>query len=371
MTHSYSPAQVSGKGQLVAQPGETIRFDPIGVGIAIDKQDFARRLVQEVRLGVELVRQTRRVRPDVALLSNVQIPTLVIFALAAMVMRQPWVLWHQDVYAVAVRAFAGRKLPASFRAVAAAFELAERWCARRAAAVVAIADSFLGVHERWGTAHKVTVIPNWAPLDEIVPTERKNDWAVEHLLDDTLTLLYSGTLGLKHNPELLVKLARAVRERGADVRLVVVNEGPAVDVVRQAAADLSVPLTLLPFQPYDRLSEVLGSGDLLVVLLEQDAGAFSVPSKTLSYLCAGRPVLGLMPQENLAARLVEEVGGFVAAPKEAHLDSAARWASLVLADAERRHELGDAARRLAEREFALEGCVDRFEGILRTVSGRR
>ena len=25
------------------------------------------------------------------------------------------------------------------------------------------------------------------------------------------------------------------------------------------------------------------------------AGAFSVPSKTLSYLCAGRPVLGMMP----------------------------------------------------------------------------
>ena len=40
-----------------------------------------------------------------------------------------------------------------------------------------------------------------------------------------------------------------------------------------------------------------------VVLLERSAGAFSVPSKTLSYLCAGRPVVGLMPAENLAAEV--------------------------------------------------------------------
>ena len=53
-----------------------------------------------------------------------------------------------------------------------------------AMAVVVIADSFVDVHREWGTAAKTTVIPNWAPLDEIYPVERKNDWAVEHHLDD-------------------------------------------------------------------------------------------------------------------------------------------------------------------------------------------
>ena len=54
----------------------------------------------------------------------------------------------------------------------------------------------------------------------------------------------------------------------------------------------SVPLTLLPFQPYADLPDVLGSGDILVVLLEQDAGEFSVPSKTLSYLAPVDPCWG-------------------------------------------------------------------------------
>jgi glycosyltransferase involved in cell wall biosynthesis len=144
----------------------------------------------------------------------------------------------------------------------------------------------------------------------------------------------------------------------------VVNQGPAEQVLRDESTRLDVPLLLLPFQPYERLSEVLGSGDVLVVLLEQDAGAFSVPSKTLSYLCAGRPVLGLMPAENLAATLVARADGCVLPPRAESLPAAAVWVGDVLADPERRAAVGKAARALAEQEFALARCADAFESIL-------
>jgi glycosyltransferase involved in cell wall biosynthesis len=364
VTHSYCPGWVSGKGHLAAEPGETLVFDPVGPTDPIAKDRFLRRIVVEAGVGWQLLKQVRRARAQTAMLSNAQIPTLVVFALGMALLRRPWVLWHQDVYAVAVRSFAGDKLGGLFRLVATVFSIAERWVSRRAAAIVVIAPSFMPVHEEWGTADKVTVIPNWAPLDEIVPVERKNDWATEHQLDDTATLLYSGTLGLKHDPTLLVGLARQVIDAGRPVRLVVVNEGPAVEVIRAEAARLDVPVTLLPFQPYERLSEVLATGDILVVLLEKQAGAFSVPSKTLSYLCAGRPVLGMMPSENLAAALITRAGGSVVAPDATALPEAAAWAVDVLGDAELRDELGEASRDLAEQEFALAGCADRFETIL-------
>jgi colanic acid biosynthesis glycosyl transferase WcaI len=300
----------------------------------------------------------------VVMASNVPIPTLMILAFVLRLRRIPWVLWHQDVQAVAIRSFAGSKLSKAFTLVATVIGAGEKWCARRAAAVVVIADSFVDVHRRWGTAAKTTVIGNWAPLEEIRPVSRANDWSHEHGLDDVRTLLYSGTLGLKHNPALLVGLARQVIDGGQPVQLVVVNQGPAEQVLRDEAIRQDVPLLLLPFQPYDRLSEVLGSGDVLVVLLEQDAGAFSVPSKTLSYLCAGRPVLGLMPAENLAATLVSRVDGCVLPPSDASLRPAADWIRSVLADTEHAAILGKTARVMAEHEFALESCADSFERIL-------
>lgn len=364
VTHSFASGYVSGKGRLVAAPGEQVTFEGIGGERPIDNLRFGRRLVREVQRGFALYGQARRVRAEVVLVSNAQIPTLVVFALLMAVTRRPWVLWHQDVYAIAVRSFAGNRLGRAFRLVAACFEVTERWCAHRAAAIVVIAPSFVPVHERWGTAGKVVVIPNWAPLDEIRPVARANDWSREHGLDGTKTLLYSGTLGLKHNPGLLVGLARQVLDAGQPVRLVVVNQGPAEEVLREEAARLDVPLLLLPFQPYERLSDVLGSGDVLVVLLEQDAGAFSVPSKTLSYLCAGRPILGLMPAENLASTLVSEVDGCVLPPCEASLPAAAQWVREVLDDDERRAVLGKAARALAEEQFDLPRCADAFEAVL-------
>ena len=109
---------------------------------------------------------------------------------------------------------------------------------------------------------------------------------------------------------------------------------------------------------------MLGSGDVLVVLLDRAAGAFWVPSKTLSYLCAGRPVLGLMPAENLAAQLVEQVDGCVLPPSEESLDDAAAWVAGVLRSPVRQQRLGEKARALAEREFALKACATRFEEIL-------
>ena len=364
VTHSYCAAYVSGKGHLSAEPGESLSFEPIGESITIDKMAFGKRLLQEARLGLELARQALRLKPNVSIMSNVPIPTLMIFAFVMMIYRKPWVLWHQDVQAIAIKSFAGDKLGKGFLVAAKGIELGERWCSRRAAAIVVIADSFVDVHRQWKSADKVTVIPNWAPLDEIYPVERHNKWSGEQGLDDVKTIVYSGTLGLKHNPELLPGLARQVIDAGTPVQLVVVNEGPAVGVLEEEAARLDVPLKRLPFQPYERLPEVLGSGDVLVVLLEKEAGAFSVPSKTLSYLCAGRPILGLMPAENLAAQLVSEVDGCVLPPVADSLPRAAAWVSKVLADSEDSARIGAQSRALAEEKFALEGCANRFEEIL-------
>ncbi|MFJ8537541.1 glycosyltransferase family 4 protein [Streptomyces sp. NPDC093591] len=371
VVHSTCPAYVSGKGNLAENAVAGLRFVTIGDHVVLDKGAYVRRLFQETRLGLELARQVRREKPDVAMLGNLPIPTLVVAASALKTLGIPWVLWHQDITAVALRSFAAAGVSRLMGIAARVFEQGEKWSARRASAIVVIADSFVRVHREWGTADKVTVIPNWAPLDEILPVDRANAWSREHGLDGVRTVLYSGTIGLKHNPALLVRLVETLREQGERVRLVVVNDGPAVPVIKEAAAARGVDLTLLPFQPYERLPEVLGTGDVLVVLLAADAGEFSVPSKTLSYLCAGRPVLGLMPADNLAAQLLRKAGSAVFAPEESSLAGAAAWVREVLNDPARAEALGKESRALAEREFALERCASQFEEILRLASSTR
>lgn len=367
VTHSWCEAHVSGKGNLGGY--DKVRFDSIAHGDVLEKLSFKRRLVKEMRYGVMLARQISRLKPDVVLMGNVPVPMMVVVTLFLLVTRRPWVSWQQDVQGIAMKSFAGDKLPRSFLVFATLAGWAERWCNRRAEGIVVISDAFLDVHRRWGTADKTTVIPNWAPLDELVPMPRDNAWAVEQGVADVQHLVYSGTLGLKHNPRLLVQVARAVRDAGTPVHLTVITEGQAVEELHDEATRLDVPISLLPFQPYERLPEVLGSADVLLVVLDKSAGAFSVPSKTLSYLCAARPILGLMPAENLASQLVDEAGGKVLEPEAASVTEAAEWITEVLADGDVQEKIGRRSRDLAEREFDLQKCAGSFERILAAACG--
>ena len=233
--HSYCAAHVSGEGEP-NDPGSRVEFEAIGRGEVVDRLGSRKRLGQELRFGVQLAWQVRRRRPNVVLVANTPVPTMVVLALYLRVRGVPLVLWHQDVQGVAIRSFAGAKLGRGFRPLAAVLARGERWVARQSAAVVAIADSFVDVHRRWGTADRTTVIPNWAPLREIVPTARDNEWAHEQGIATQLSLVCAGTLGPKHNPGLLVGLAREVRDAGVPVHLTVVTEGPAVALLRAEAA---------------------------------------------------------------------------------------------------------------------------------------
>jgi glycosyltransferase involved in cell wall biosynthesis len=190
------------------------------------------------------------------------------------------------------------------------------------------------------------------------PLARTNAWSREHGLDSRVVFLYSGTLGMKHRPDLIYQLAESLDSSCA---VVVITEGPGREYLEKMPKREN--LLLLDFQPYDRVPEVLASADVLLATLEADAGQFAVPSKVLSYLCAGRPLLLAAPGTNLAASIVERSGaGFVVDP-----DRPEEWieaARLLAGDARLRASLGASARRYAEHEFEISRIAARFEEVL-------
>jgi putative colanic acid biosynthesis glycosyltransferase WcaI len=241
---------------------------------------------------------------------------------------------------------------------------------RSSDAVVAIGDQFLTQYRTWGvpTDH-VRVIPNWAPLDDIRPGERDNRWTkLYELPTEGLRLLYAGTLGRKHNPLLLLEILDAVRAKGVDANLVVCSEGEGADDLAAAAGDRP-DVRILGFQPAEEFSDVLASADVVLALLERHAAMFSVPSKVLSYLSAGRAIVGLMPANNPAATDIEASGGFTAGPDAAGADAAASWLVTTAAD-DGFDGIGRAARKLAEERFGIERITDDFEAVLLSAARR-
>lgn len=377
VTHLSSAEYVSGKGHLQARPedSDSLSFETIELGRPFDKYSVGRRVRWELDYGAAASRTLDR-HFDAVIMCNVPLFSLARFVREARRRDVPWLFWHQDVYSAGMAEELRRRLPAP-AAVAAARSLdrLERHCARRASQVVAIGDLFTDVYRRWQVdLDRVSVIPNWAPLDEIVVAERENPQA--KLLfpgDETaLRLLYAGTLGRKHNPQLLVDLLRRTRASGVNAVLTVVSEGEAADDLRAAAAaDPDLPLQVFGFQPAEALTDTLASADVLVGLLEVEASAFSIPSKMLTYMAAGRPILGLMPPANPAAVDAVSCGGFAVDPTPDGVDQAVRWLGKVAGNPGERVEIGRRMRALAEDRFDPSRITEQFESALRRMVGHR
>lgn len=359
--HLHCPSYGSGKGALEVGPTDPpgFRTEAVHLDRPFDKYSPARRILQERSYGRRLVSRIQAEAPDVVLSSNTP---LLAQQIVVSTLGLPFVFWQQDVYSVAMRREVERRLPPLVGGIVGRrFVELERKLLDQSDAVVTIAEDFRTMLLEWGLpAQKLHVIENWAPLEELPARPRDNDWARRHGLGDKPVLLYSGTLGLKHDPSLLLRLAHALPE----ARVVVVSEGAGADWLRERPRE---NLILLGFQPYEALPDVLGAGDVLLAILEQEAGRFAVPSKILTYLCATRPLLAAVPAENLAARIVAESGaGLLVAPDDAAGFIAG--AELLLADPGLGNELGAAARAYAERTFDIAAVGERFEEILLSVT---
>ena len=371
--HGYSSQYVTGHGRLEVGPNDpaTLRMEALTADVPMVKYSPLGRTRFELAYADAWRRRLDAEKFDVVVACNVPL-----FALARMRRyfarrQQPWVLWHQDVYSLGVASEASRRLPGPVAvAVREQVERIERAQVDSAAAVVAIGEPFRRQYERWGvrTDH-VSVIPNWAPLDELTPGERLNPWSTaQGLPEKPVRLMYAGTLGRKHNPLLLLDLLNGARARGVDASLIVVSEGVGAEDLAAAAGNRP-DVRILGYQPADELSNVLASADVMVALLEPDAAQFSVPSKVLSYLSAGRPTIALVPDGNPCADDVRAAGGFVAEPDPTGADEAAEWLATVSTKIDELSTLGRKARTLAAERFDIDVIGSKFEKILSSAAG--
>lgn len=376
--HAFSTQYASGKGRLERLPddAETLSFHAIETPRRFEKYSPVARLRFERSFARTWIEQLAATRPSLVIACNVPLFALHRFSRWARHTDLPYVLWHQDVFSLALGEELERRLPrvpgVRHPAIAAGSRYLthlEKEVVRDARRVVAIDDAFVREYMTWGldTDH-VEVIPNWAPIGEIVPQERDNEWAQAHLgRHEPLRLLYAGTLGRKHNPLLLVDLLEQLRDRGIDAELTVVSEGEGADLLAEAATrrpSISGFVRLLPFQPADELSQVLGSADILLALLEPRASKFSIPSKVLSYLAAGRPVLGVMPADNPAASDIETAGGCVVEPDHHGIAAAVSWIEKAQASSGLLADLGRRSRELAVERFGIDSIVKRFTAVI-------
>gem|GEM_PF-2317557 len=342
-------------------PANSAIVTPLSIGADVAKGTFLKRCTQDVRWAVSLVRHLRKIGADTVLMSNTSLPVLTVLAgYSARARDLRWGIWVQDVYSAAFETVVRTKLPepVAVAASGAAYRL-EGATLRRADAVFSIGNPLDKEIDRIAGC-PIEPLPNWAMLDDFEPSAQSAPAAPGEPRRRIAT--YAGTLGVKHDLRDFVSLAQTLA--ASSWSLVVASEGDAADRLRDRLADFD-HVKVIPFQSDEAYRRLLADSDLLLVALADNAARYSIPSKVLTYLCAGRPIAASIAPDNDAAQIIESVGCGTVADT---LDAAVKMC-MDMTDAER-EQLGARAREYAEQSFAEPIVGRRLADALVTLDPR-
>ena len=304
-------------------------------------------------------------RPDVVVSSNTPAEARDVIARACRASGALHYYWLQDMGSLAADRMWRRRVPLAGYLAGAYCRWLEGSQLRAAAGVVAGADDCTRILRREFGVHRdrITIIPNWVPLESVPVRPKRNAWSESRGIADKFVFLHAGPLDESQSPGLLLELAR--RHRGNDgVRVVVVSEGSGADWLRAQAEAEPLPGLILPHCGAGAaMPDVLASGDVLIGLQADADTTPAIPQSILSYLCAERPVLLAAPSCSPATQLVaRERVGMTCAPGD--LAAFLEAADHLRGQPGLGPAMGRRGRAYAEKAFRIESIADRFERVI-------
>ncbi len=264
-------------------------------------------------------------------------------ALVARLSGRPFVYNVRDMYPdMAVGGSIVR--PGSFTA---RWEAMHRWALRRAARVIVLGEDMRDrIVAKGVDPARVVVSRDGIDIPATVPSP-DNSVARKIRGDFRFALVHAGNIGFYGAWETLISAVRMLESEG--VGLVFIGEGAMKPQVA-AMAEGCRAIRFLPFRPASEVPLVLSSGDMHVITVKRGLEGVVVPSKVYPTLAAGRPILGVAPEECDVVRMIRRTGcGAAANPDDP--SSVADAVRGVLHDSKR---LQDMARRARELSFSYD-----------------
>jgi colanic acid biosynthesis glycosyl transferase WcaI len=205
--------------------------------------------------------------------------------------------------------------------------------------------------------NRLHVIPNFVDTAAIVPEDRMTKYRVELGIGNQLVVMYAGNVGFSQSLHLMIAAARELPE----IAFVINGDGAARQSLLVQAAGLS-NVYFAPYQPIERLSEVLATGDIHVVALRAGLASVSVPSKSYSILAAARPVLAAIDEGSEIPRMLAACqGGFLIPPDDESAFTAA--VRSLAADPTMCATMGQNGRAWVEKHASPAAVAQAYEAI--------
>ena len=327
------------------------------------------RLVFDMSLGLGMVlNSVGAATPDVIVCTSPPLETAFVGIVLGGIWRRPFLILAQDMPVQAGLAV-GMLKPGRLTQFALWFEGA---LYRRAARVVTISDRFSSELRDLGVRPgAISYIPNWVHTEALRPQPPSPSMRARlGARDDDFLVLHAGNMGQKQALEHVVDAA-GLFSNESRVHIALVGEGPQVPKLESEIARRGLRrIRLLPLLPAADVPAMLSAADVLLVSQRARVIDSVLPSKTLSYMASGRPIIAAVDRRSATADLVLAAEcGKVVAPEDAQ--ALAEGIEQLQRDPDMCRRMGNNGRRHATETFSKDKVLGQWDALLAEVVSER
>jgi len=165
---------------------------------------------------------------------------------------------------------------------------------------------------------KVALFPDWADplLFGISIDDQGRGFRERFGFDSNFLVTHSGNMGVKQGLDVVLDAAAEARDKRR-VKFLLVGDGAARPTLEKQAKRRSLEnVCFVPTQPKAMFLELLAATDLALITQQRSVADIVFPSKTITLLAAGRPVVASVNAESEVARVINASGAGVVVPPE-------------------------------------------------------
>jgi colanic acid biosynthesis glycosyl transferase WcaI len=364
--HLYSQASGGPKASPRQNGDQRLRIANLDAG-CVEKDNLLKRWRQERRYGDLAIRKLSDWQPDLIISANTPLEAqkkIIGWAGSRFI---PSVFWLHDLLSIAAKSIISNVNRFLGRFAYRYLNRIEIDALARADHIISITDDFYPYLNAWNIdPAKVSLIPNWGPIEQIPVLPRKNRFSAHYGLDEKFVVLYSGTLGKKQDIRLIADTAARLADDG-DIRFVVATDARGHQLLNTRVAGKGLSnLLRLPLQPTHRYPYLLAASDLTMVTLDRSASTYCVPSKLWSAYCAQKASVVAVDKQNLCARTTDRIGAGIVIPPGS-VDQCVAAITRLKKNPSLGVTMGANARRYAERRFPISAIGDQFEAVIERI----
>ena len=215
---------------------------------------------------------------------------------------------------------------------------------------------------------KIEVIYNWVDENAVQPVAKAENPLFEEfgLSREKFTVVYAGNLGNAQNISIIVDAAKQL----PDIQFALFGTGGLEEELRgQIAKEQLTNVHLNPIQPFERVGQVYGLGDVCVVCCKAGLGGAAMPSKTWSIMSSGRPVLANFDEGELKEILEQNRCGVFS--HAGNVDEFVEAIRQLAAAPERCEEMGKNARKFILENLTKEVGTRKYVEVIKQFAGKR